>query len=41
MAPGGLRFHDPRHSYATELVISGVPVNDVQAVMGHEKSSTT
>ncbi|MET8910381.1 tyrosine-type recombinase/integrase [Micromonospora sp. NPDC004551] len=35
MAPGGLRFHDLRHSYATELVSRGVPVNDVQAVMGH------
>lgn len=41
MAPGGLRFHDLRHSYATELVSRGVPVNDVQAVMGHEKPSTT
>jgi integrase len=41
MAPGGLRFHDLRHSYATELVTRGVPVNDVQAVMGHEKPSTT
>ncbi|MFU8875792.1 tyrosine-type recombinase/integrase [Micromonospora sp. SL4-19] len=36
MTPGGLRFHDLRHSYATELVSRGVPVNDVQAVMGHE-----
>jgi len=41
LAPGGLRFHDLRHSYATELVSRGVPVNDVQAVMGHEKPSTT
>ncbi|MGW9195558.1 tyrosine-type recombinase/integrase [Micromonospora chersina] len=41
MAPGGLRFHDLRHSYATELVSRRVPVNDVQAVMGHEKPSTT
>ncbi|KAB1128544.1 site-specific integrase [Micromonospora sp. AMSO12t] len=41
MAPGGLRFHDLRHSYATELVSRGVPVNDVQGVMGHEKPSTT
>ncbi|PWU53186.1 hypothetical protein DLE60_31045 [Micromonospora globispora] len=32
---------DLRHSYATELVSRGVPVNDVQAVMGHEKPSTT
>ncbi|MFG1758577.1 metalloregulator ArsR/SmtB family transcription factor [Micromonospora echinofusca] len=41
MAPGGLRFHDLRHSYATELVSRGVPVNDVQTVLGHEKPSTT
>lgn len=38
---GGLRFHDLRHSYATHLVSSGVPVNDVQRVMGHEQASTT
>jgi integrase len=37
----GLRFHDLRHSYATHLVSSGVPVNDVQQVMGHEQASTT
>jgi integrase len=41
MAHGGLRFHDLRHSYATHLVSRGLPVNDVQAVMGHEKPSTT
>lgn len=38
---GGLRFHDLRHSYATWLVSDGVPVNDVQRVMGHEHASTT
>ncbi|MFI6161195.1 tyrosine-type recombinase/integrase [Micromonospora haikouensis] len=40
-AAGGLRFHDLRHGYATWLVSSGVPVNVVQAVMGHEQASTT
>ncbi len=40
-AAGGLRFHDLRHSYATWLVSDGVPVNDVQRVMGHERPSTT
>ena len=40
-AAGGLRFHDLRHCYATWLVSSGVPVNIVQAVMGHEQASTT
>ncbi|MGH3925809.1 MAG: tyrosine-type recombinase/integrase, partial [Pseudonocardiaceae bacterium] len=38
---GGFRFHDLRHSYATWLVDDGVPVNMVQRVMGHERSSTT
>ena len=41
MAAGGLRFHDLRHSYATWLVSNGAPINDVQAVMGHERASTT
>jgi hypothetical protein len=36
-----LRFHDLRHSYATWLVTSGVPVNVVRKVMGHEQTSTT
>jgi integrase len=40
-AAGGLRFHDLRHSYATWLVSQGVPINDVQRVMGHENPSTT
>ncbi|MBB5155883.1 site-specific integrase [Saccharopolyspora phatthalungensis] len=40
-AQGGLKFHDLRHSYATWLVDDGVPVNMVQRVMGHERSSTT
>jgi integrase len=35
-----LRFHDLRHSYATHLITSGVPINDAQAVMGHEQAST-
>ena len=38
---GGLGFHDLRHSYATWLVDDGVPVNMVQRVLGHERSSTT
>jgi integrase len=40
-ASRGLRFHDLRHSYATWLISTGVPVNDVQKVMGHERGSTT
>ncbi|WP_016699319.1 tyrosine-type recombinase/integrase [Actinoalloteichus spitiensis] len=37
----GMTFHDLRHSYATWLVDDGVPVNMVQRVLGHERSSTT
>ena len=39
--PTTLRFHGLCHSYATWLVDDGVPVNMVQRVMGHERSSTT
>jgi integrase len=35
------KFHDLRHCYATWLISDGVPVNVVQAVMGHEQASTT
>lgn len=38
---GGPTFHDLRHSYATWLVSSGVPINDVSRVLGHEQTSTT
>ncbi|ASO21549.1 integrase [Actinoalloteichus hoggarensis] len=37
----GMTFHDLRHSYATWLVDDGVPINMVQRVLGHERSSTT
>ena len=40
-AEGGLRFRDLRHSYASWLITSGVPVPDVQRVMGHERPTTT
>lgn len=40
-ATGALTFHGLRHSYATWLVDDGVPVNMVQKVLGHERSSTT
>ncbi|WP_281388940.1 tyrosine-type recombinase/integrase [Kribbella qitaiheensis] len=38
---GGLRFHNLRHSYASWLITSGVPVPDMQRVMGHERATTT
>jgi Phage integrase family len=40
-AAGGLRLHDLWHSYATWLVSRGVPINDVQRAMGHERASVT
>ena len=40
-APTGPRFHDLRHSYATWLVVDGVPPNMVARVMAHEKITTT
>ncbi len=39
-AHGGLRFHDLRHSYASWLITSGVPIADAQKVMGHESAQT-
>jgi integrase len=40
-AVGAATFHTLRHSYATWLVDDGVPINMVQKVLGHERSSTT
>lgn len=34
-------FHTLRHTYATTLLASGVPVADVSKVLGHAKVSTT
>lgn len=39
-AHGGLRFHDLRHSNASWLITSGVPIADAQKVMGHESPQT-
>lgn len=40
-AHGGLTFHQLRHSYGIWLMDDGVPINDAQVLMGHEKASTT
>lgn len=34
-------FHALRHTYATRLLSSGVPITDVSKVLGHAKVSTT
>lgn len=41
LPPGAPRFHDLRHSYATWLISAGVPINDVAAILGHTKPTTT
>jgi hypothetical protein len=39
--PGGLRFHDLRHSYGTWLADDGIVTNKLAKVMGHEDIATT
>ena len=34
-------FHDLRHTYATKAALSGVEINDLQKLLGHEKPATT
>ncbi len=41
MAGLDCRFHDLRHTYATYLVIKGVPINVVKELVGHTNLSTT
>ena len=36
-----LRIHDLRHSFASALVNNGVPIYDVQKLLGHQSISTT
>ena len=38
---GGLRVHDLRHSFASALVNHGVPIYDVQKLLGHQSIKTT
>jgi integrase len=37
----GLRFHDLRHSHASQLLRNGVPVKSVQERLGHANASIT
>lgn len=39
--PDGLRLHDLRHSYASWLVQLGVPMREVQYLLGHASITTT
>jgi integrase len=35
------RFHDLRHTFGTQAARAGVPLSDIQALMGHANISTT
>jgi len=35
------KFHSLRHSFATRAIEKGVPINQVQLLLGHENLSTT
>ena len=36
-----VRFHDPRHTFATRLAASGQPMRMMQEFLGHADSKTT
>ena len=37
----GIGTHDLRHSYASYMLTHGVPIQEIQALLGHESFSTT
>lgn len=37
----GIGTHDLRHSYASYMLTHGVPIQEIQALLGHENYSTT
>jgi integrase len=39
--PKDLRIHDLRHSFASALANSGIPLNEIGTVLGHSQLSTT
>lgn len=39
--PTWIRFHDLRHSAASLMIGSGVPVTSMSAILGHARTSTT
>jgi integrase len=39
--PAGLRIHDLRHSFASVLANSGIPLNEIGTLLGHSQLSTT
>ena len=39
--PGNIRLHDLRHTYATTLAKQGVPLRDIQGLLGHTSVAVT
>ena len=37
----GVTLHTLRHTFASQLVMAGVPLKDVQELMGHQSFETT
>jgi len=38
---GSVTLHTLRHTFASQLAIAGVPLRDIQELMGHQSSQTT
>lgn len=39
--PESIRIHDLRHTFASWLALSGAPLQDIQALLGHRQITTT
>lgn len=37
----GFRFHDLRHAFASLTLADGLPIKEVQVLMGHSTANTT